>query len=133
MPAAFSREDELARGREFPASEILLDRETVDAYLAAVEDTHTPQLGADVVPPVALAALAIGTLAGDPALLAGAVHTGQEVESLRLVRMGERVTLRTRVAMSSRRAGRLFAVVEEEALDAAGRVVMRGRSHVVLP
>jgi acyl dehydratase len=119
----------LARGRVFPSVDLDVGPSAVAAYRRATGDEATPS---HLVPPAAILAFSLAPLLEDLQLLKGAVHTGQEMEALRVVAIGERLSATVTVANASQRSGSLFAVIEEVVHDQSGAVVLRGRSNVVL-
>src|SRR3990170_4379134 len=97
--------DVLPRGHEIAPAAFDLSTAWVDEYIAAVEDDAVRALGEDLVPPMAIAALAIRALLDGTALPPGAVHAGQELRFLRPVRAGERLSARAGRRGSRRTAG----------------------------
>src|SRR3990172_12916647 len=86
--------DVLPRGHEIAPAAFDLSPAWVDEYVAAVEDDAVRALGDDLVPPMAIAALAIRALLDGTALPPGAVHARQELRFLRPVHAGERLSAR---------------------------------------
>jgi len=114
-----------------------LDAEAVGRYRAAVEDKSLPpleaELGPGLVPPLAVAARVFKALEGPLALPPGSLHTGQEVEFMRVVRAGETIACGGRVANASPRGGWLFVVIDIWADDAEGQAILRGRANLMMP
>ncbi|MBI5288277.1 MAG: MaoC family dehydratase N-terminal domain-containing protein [Chloroflexi bacterium] len=125
------------RGHEFSPATFTLTAAEVAAYLDAVGDENDY---GDTVPPLAAAALGLEALQGEIALPEGSLHTGQEVEHARTLQVGERLTMRGRVAQRSERQGYVICVIEFEivadaGLDRTGEagVAVRARSTIVAP
>jgi hypothetical protein len=82
----------------------------------------------------------------DPAMLAGnhlglifsrfrldrAVHTGSDIAWVRRIRIGEALHVRGALAEIVRRKERIFLVFATETLDAAGQVVSRERTELMV-
>src|SRR5579871_1982813 len=92
----------LPAGYHFPSRSLLLDRETVDAYLAAVEDDASLYRGAGaVVPPLAVLALALRDLVDLLPRHPGAVHATQRLTAHRAIPVGSAVTVQLAVQARS--------------------------------
>lgn len=103
----------LQSGASLPSQAFTLDRQSVAAYLAAVEDT-APMYGAHepIVPPLALLALAMRGLATLIAQHPGSLHVSQRLALHGPVRVGEAVRVHLQVRARSERRG--FAVLSLE-------------------
>jgi acyl dehydratase len=120
------------KGHEFSTAEFELSRDWVTAYVTAVEDGAIASLGADAVPPMAVAALAIRALLEGAGLPAGAIHVGQELAFRRAARAGDRLAVKASVANRGERAGWVLMGVDISVESGAGEV-MSGRSVVTFP
>ena len=127
MPIAFAS---LARGDTLPPVPLAITAEDVRAYLDATGED--PARWPDRVPPIMLDALMLGVLLEQAELLPGLMHTGQEHESRRAVRIGELLTVQFTVISNAVRGGATFAVFEAEA-RAGDEVVATTRSSVMAP
>ena len=107
--------------------------EFVAEYLGVVEDRSTLYGELDIVPPMALAACAVGALVEQLALPPGTVHAAQELESRRLVRVGEQVTCRASVSKPRQRGGWEFVSADFTLSDTDGQAVLEGKSTVLMP
>lgn len=127
----------ISKGLEFPSSVLRLDAETVSRYRTAVEDESLPpleaELGPGLVPPLAVVARVFKALEGPLALPPGSLHTGQEVEFMGMVRVGETITGGGRVANASPRGGWLFVAIDIWADNAEGQPILRGRANLMMP
>ena len=122
----------LEKGYEFPPASFDLSEEWVDAYVASVEDEAIVSLDGGVVPPMAVAALAIRALLEHASLPPGTLHAGQELAFTALVRRGETLTVVARIASRGERAG--WALMGVELRVARGGVaVMSGRATISFP
>ena len=118
--------DELTPGYEFPPVDYGLSPAVVAAYVEAVGAAKR-----DYVPPLAVAARAIGLLGDLVALPPGTIHASQEFEFTGLVPIGSRVTCAVKVLRKLARGPMRMLTLEIS--DEAGSVVQRGRSTVVVP
>lgn len=123
----------LPKGHEFPPTPFDLTRQWVDEYIHAVEDEAIAGLGADVVPPMAIAALSIRALLEQAGLPPGAVHLGQELDFQGTARVGDRLLARARIASRGERQGWVLMGVEMSVQDGAGDPLMAGRATVTFP
>ena len=123
----------LEKGLELGEVRFELTADAVREYVAAVEDEAVGSLGADAVPPMAVAAHAIRALLAEMPLPEGALHANQELEFLRPVQAGETLALRGRVASAAVRRGWHFAAVDLDVRDESGSAVMRGRATLTAP
>lgn len=105
----------------------------MDAYLDAVGDTATRASLSGDVPPVAAAAFALRALLAVFDLPEGSVHTSEEVEYVRPVRIDEPLRCESAVAQASDRQGYRFATIEQRLVDTAGQPIMIARSSIMSP
>ena len=101
-------------------------------YLEAVGDPlpHYMELG--IVPPLAISALALGNLLEKLALPGGAIHSSQEVSTLRAVRLGEELVGWAALERPRQRGNLQFIAASYWVRDAAGNEVQRGKSTVLV-
>jgi acyl dehydratase len=127
----------LEKGHQFSATSFVLDEEAVACYVEAVEDEALPRLaqaeGKAWVPPMAVAALALRSLIEEMTLPAGSIHASQELEFVRAVEAGERITCRAWLSHRSQRGGWWVLAVEMEGADESGQAVLAGRLTVMVP
>ena len=126
------RLDTLPRGHELPPSAFELSPEWVGGYVAAVEDEAISLLGRELVPPMAVAALAVRALLQRAALPPGAVHIGQEMTFLRAARIGEKLSASARIVSRGERQGWLLMGIDLS-VDGDGGPVMEGRATLTMP
>jgi len=129
---------DLPRGHEIPVAGFRLDADDTRRYLEAVEDrTGAYGEGPDgpaMVPPLAVAALALRAILAQVALPAGALHTGQEVDFRRPVPVGSLLRPRARVAQRSEMRGAVISVVEfDVAEEGSPDPAVVGRATVMMP
>lgn len=122
----------LGKGHEFPTAEFELSAEWVGRYTAAVEDRAIEGLGADAVPPMAVAALSVRALLEVSGLPPGAIHVGQDLAFRHAVRAGERLSASARIVSRGERGG--WVLMGIDLTVSCGREeVMSGRAVVTFP
>jgi hypothetical protein len=137
-PANLPNVADLPRGHELPPAQFRLGVDDVRCYLEAVED-HSNAYGQGpegpaYVPPLAVAALALRAILEQVALLAGALHAGQEVEFRRPVAVGASLRSRARVAQRSEMRGAVVSVIDfEVGEDGSATPAVVGRATVLAP
>ena len=110
----------------------LLDRDTVDRYVEAVEDNSDRREG-KLAPPMAVAALGLRGVVNDLQIPGGALHAGQELQFLGNVEVGETLECNAVLAQNFVRGGWRFLVVELDVKTAGGHRVMSGKSTIMVP
>jgi hypothetical protein len=118
-----------ARGHEFTPVTFTITADDVRGYLDATGDV---QGYGTTVPPLAVVALALGSLQREVVLPDGSLHTGQEVEHEKSLQSGEQLTMTGRLAQRSERQGFVICVLELEVADADG-VGLRARATIMAP
>ncbi len=110
-----------------------VDRRFLESYLGATSDASTVFHELEAVPPLALAARAIGALLEKLALPAGTVHAAQELECKRLVRLGDEVTCVANLSRPSKRGDWHFISVSFTMSGKDGQVLVGAKSTVLAP
>ena len=123
----------LETGQLISERTVLLDADTVAAYVDAVGDTSRPWAQHGEVPPMAVAALGLSRVIDDLSIPGGTVHAGQELQFGGVVAVGETLWCRATVAQNNVRGGARFVAVALAVHDGRGREVMTGRSTLVVP
>ena len=102
-------------------------------YLEAVGDPlpHYMELG--IVPPLAVSALVLGNLLKELALPGGAIHSLQEVNTVRAVHLGEELVGWASLERPRQRGNLQFITANYWVRDAANIVVQKGKSTVLVP
>ena len=109
-----------------------LTEEFVHDYLGAVGDSLALYARLGLVPPVALAARALGSLLEQLELPPGAIHSLQEVSAIAPVAVGQVVTARASVGEPKRRGGMEFITAAVCLSDNEGNVVLSSKSTVLV-
>jgi acyl dehydratase len=103
-------------GHQFEPLTLVLDEARARAYREATGDPLPLYDEQDAVPPLAVAAFALGGLLESVGLPPGTLHANEFVRANKPVPHGATVECRARVAQRSLRAGRVFIVLESEIL-----------------
>lgn len=124
----------LVRGDRLPELAVRIDAADVRAYLEATGEAASASaaLWGDTMPPLALGAFALAALLEQVPVVAGTLHTGQELAFRRAVVIGEPLTARISVAQRAERAGTVLIALDLE-LHAPDGVVASGRITIVYP
>jgi acyl dehydratase len=125
--------DSLPKGHVFPTCAFELTPEWVGAYAAATEDTETATLGGDLVPPMAIASLAVRALLDAASLPEGTVHVAQDVTFQRAARVGDSLSVDARILSRGERQGWLLMGIELAVATRDGEPVLRGRATITTP
>lgn len=131
LPITF---EQLVAGYEFSSSSYELNTSVISKYLEAVGRPSKPSSPvSECVPPMAIAACAINAVAQSFSLPAGAMHTAQELEFLKLVPVGATINCRGRVAQKVDRGKLHLLTVELEARNQEQEKVLSGQATIVVP
>ena len=125
----------LKSGQRLSDEPLMLDAAAVSEYTAAVGDTSSPTAadGAPLVPPMAIAALALSAVINALRIPGGTIHAGQELDFSQAVPVGAALHCTATLAQNSVRRNWRFLVVNLEAAAGDGKVVMTGKSTIMLP
>ncbi len=124
---------ELTTGYEFPQTSFRVDTTMVAAYLRAVDDTTTLYRNTNLVPPMALVALAMAALSKSISLPEGAIHVSQELEFLDTVSPKDTITSSARVSRKQK-SGRFHLLTIELHLRSQNNVeVLSAQTEFILP
>jgi hypothetical protein len=129
MPDKTISYEELAPGYKFPAATYELSASLVSKYLKAVDSS-----GDGFVPPLAITALAIATMAGSIPLPPGtvAIHASQELEFFKLVPIGTTIECHTGVAQKIARGKMSMLILELEVFNQGKEKVQSGKATIAL-
>jgi len=102
-------------------------------YLKAVEEESVIYRGTGLVPPMAVAALALKALADAISMPPGTVHVSQEFDFMATVNINDVLTSRARVNRVQER-GKLHLVnVDINVTNQENRPVLSGKTGFILP
>jgi len=124
--------EQLAVGYEFPSVSYELSESAISKYLEAIDEQGGGLLPG-FVPPMFIAARSLEVLSGLTRLLAGAIHTSQEVEFLKLVPVGTTISCHGRVIQNLRRGKLHLLVIEIGVFNQDKEKVLTGKTTLVLP
>ena len=121
--------EQLTPGYKFPPTTHELSTSLVSKYLKAVDSA-----GDGFVPPLAITALAIATMAGSIPLPPGttAIHASQDLEFFKLVPIGTTIECHTGVVQKITRSKMGMLILELEVLDKDKEKVQSGKATIAL-
>jgi hypothetical protein len=111
---------------------VVLDAGRCRAYRAATGDALTVYDAEGAVPPLAVAAFALGALLESVGLPPGTLHANESLQAHRAVPEGSTVECRARVAQRSQRGGWVVTVLESD-LHLGGESAVSARATVLCP
>jgi acyl dehydratase len=119
-------------GHTFPSIKVTIDAERALAYRASTGDALALYDEAGVIPPLAVAAIALGVVLDSVALTPGSLHGSESLKISAPVPVGSEVELRSILAQRSRRSGWIASVLQTEML-VGGDLVATQRATVLSP
>ncbi|HXH22280.1 MAG TPA: MaoC family dehydratase [Dehalococcoidia bacterium] len=131
MPASLT---DFPAGHQFPATSFTITPEMSRAYREATGDCQGEVYAAagNAVPPLAVAALALGELLKVVRLPEGSLHASESLEARRVVPDGSEVVCSARLVQRSVRGGYVWSVIESE-LSVGSEVAVVARATVLSP
>lgn len=124
---------ELITGYEFTPVGFRPDGEMVTAYLSAIEGDKRIYEEDKLVPPMAIAALAMAAMAAGMSLPPGTIHVSQEFQFLSTVSINEALTSYARVNRKIERGKFHMLTVGINVLNQKQITVMTGETSFILP
>ena len=124
---------ELAAGYEFEPAGFRLDDEAVSAYLEAVEGDKSIYEEKRMVPPMAIAALAMAAMAAGLSMPPGAVHVSQDLQFLSMVSIDEVLTSFAKVNRKVERGKFHMLTIGIKVLNQEQAAVISGETSFILP
>lgn len=125
--------DKLTAGYEFAPTSFKLERETVTAYLKATGDKTGIYEGNRIIPPMAIAALAMAAILTGLALPPGTIHVSQELEFNDIANTGETLTSYARVSRKVERGKLHMLNIGISVLNQKKMAVITGECGFILP
>jgi acyl dehydratase len=125
--------EKLVSGYEFAPTSFCLDNEMVKTYLKAVGDQNAVYQGESIVPPMAIAALAMAAMSAGLALPSGAIHVSQTLEFMDIVKVGENLTSHAKVNRKIERGKFHMLTVGIDVLNQRKAKVISGETSFILP
>ena len=125
----------LETGQMLSRQSLTLDAKAVGDYASAVDDKSNPATkdGVPLVPPMAIAALALSAVINTLQIPGGTIHASQELSFGAVAAIGASLDCTATVAQNSVRRNWRFLVVNIEATSESGIAVMEGKSTIMLP
>ena len=124
---------DLKAGQEFPAAAFQVDSTTASDYLKAVEEENVIYQNTELVPPMAVAALALKALINAISMPPGTIHVSQEFEFMAAVSAQDTLTSRATVSRIQER-GKLHLInVDVSVLNQENQPVLAGKTGFILP
>ncbi len=123
---------DFSAGHSFETVTFTVDAERARAYRDAVGDVLPLYDENGLVPPLALAAFALGVLLESVRLPDGSLHINESVSFLKPVPAGAEVECRATLVQRSLRAGFVVSVIESEVLH-DGTPALMARATVMSP
>ncbi len=124
---------DLKAGQEFPAAAFQVDSATASDYLKAVEEENVIYQDTGLVPPMAVAALALKALINAISMPPGTIHVSQEFEFLAAVSTQDTMTSHATVSRIQQR-GKLHLInVDISVLNQENQPVLAGKTGFILP
>ncbi len=130
MQSGSVKYEELTPGYEFPPASYELSASLVSKYVQAIDSK-----GDGLVPPLAITACAIATMAGSISLPPGtvAIHASQDLEFFKAVPIGTTVECHIKVAQKIARGKMGMLILKLEILDQGREKVQSGKATIALP
>ena len=123
---------DLPAGHVFAPINIVLDPARCSAYRDATADALDVYDAQGAVPPLAVAAFALGALLESVGLPPGTLHANESLQAHAVVPAGATVECRARVAQRSQRGGWVVTVLESD-LMLSGASAVFARATVLCP
>jgi len=124
---------QLAAGYEFPPGNFRLDAEKVALFLKAVEDESYPYQDNTLVPPMAVAALAMATLSNTISLPPGSIHVSQELGFVAAVSQDDSLTSYAKISRAQKRGKLHLIAVDLNVRNQNQQIVLTGKTSFILP
>jgi acyl dehydratase len=124
---------QLKPGFEFPAKKYKMDYETVSDYINSVGEKNEIYKNTGLVPPMALAALAMAAMAEGSSFPPGTVHVSQELEFSGTVYVGDTIECSGKVARRQDRGGLHLMTTELYVCNGTHDQVLTGKVGFILP
>lgn len=124
---------DLKAGQEFPAAAFQVDSATASDYLKAVEEERVIYQNTGLVPPMAVAALALKALINAISMPPGTIHVSQEFEFMAAVSTQDTLTSHATVSRIQER-GKLHLInIDISVLNQKKQPVLAGKTGFILP
>ncbi|HEX7475197.1 MAG TPA: MaoC family dehydratase [Dehalococcoidales bacterium] len=133
MPEQAIEYHKLFVGFEFPPQSYKLDAFLVAEYLKATRETNELFQKEPLVPPMAVTAFAMNALSQSVVMPPGTIHVSQELDFLKMVRVGDTITCYSTVSRKVDRGGLRLMNTDINVVNQNQEKVLGGRVGFVLP
>lgn len=117
-----------------------LDAEIISKYLEAVDESSSlywhsdnAQVLTGLVPPMAITTYAMMMLLQRLSLPPGSIHVTQEIECLKAIEVGTRITCQAKVSQKWKRSKFHLLTIDLSILDQNKELVQSGKAGFILP
>ena len=124
---------QLEAGYEFRPGSFKLDASRVSLYLEAVQDTSYPYLNNRLIPPMAVAALALATVSNTIRLPPGSIHVSQELSFVAAVSQDDNLTSHAKISRAQKRGKLHLIAVDISVRNQNQQTVLTGKTSFILP
>ncbi len=124
---------DLKAGQEFPPASFQVDSTTVADYLKAVGEDNVIYRNTGLVPPMAVAALALKALISAISMPPGTIHVSQEFEFMATVSTRDTLTSQATVSRIQERGKLHLITVAVSVLNQENKPVLAGKTGFILP
>ncbi len=124
---------QLEPGYEFPPHHYRLNSSAVSSYLKAVGDTTEVYQGSGLVPPLAVAALALSALSQGINLPPGTIHVSQEFEFSGTATIDDSLTSFARISRKHNRGNLQLMAIDFKVKNQSQQVILTARTSFILP
>ena len=124
---------QLEAGYEFPPGNYTLDASKVTLFLKAVDDASHIYQDNKLVPPMAVAALAMATLSNTISLPPGSIHVSQELSFVKAVSLDANLTSYAKISRAQKRGKLHLISVDLDVRNQAQETVLTGKTSFILP
>lgn len=124
---------DLKAGQEFPPAAFQVDSTTVADYLKAVEEDNAIYQNTGLVPPMAVAALALKSLISAISMPPGTIHVSQEFEFIDTVNTQDTLTSRAGVSRIQERGKLHLISIDINVSNQEQKPVLAGKTSFILP
>ncbi len=120
-------------GYSFPRTTCKLDREAVTLYFKAVQEEGWLYKAESLVPPLAVAGLAMAVLLEPLQLPPGVIHTHAEIDFSGIARIGDIISCSGSISQRLDRGVLQLVTVDIDVLDQNRKRVLKGKVSFILP
>ncbi len=125
--------EHLETGYEFHPASYRLDIGMIATYLRAVGDTSPLHHDSEIIPPMAVATLAMTSLLESISLPGGTIHVSQEIEFIDPISIKDTITCHARVIRKHERGKLHLMAIELNVFNQTQKAVLSGKTSFVLP